>query len=121
MPLPDFCTFYQKIDQLRGLAKQLPPTVPMATKDDRIVKVFTNIPVSKNPTEHWETFNQRMDALFGNELCDSNGRLLNIKRGAFGIDLVLEYFNDAASKGSLNWDLAAIKVDRLITELQILR
>jgi hypothetical protein len=121
MPLPDFRSFYQKIDQLRGLAKQLPPTVPIATKDDRIVEVFTNIPVSENPAEHWETFNRRMDALFGNELCDSNGRLLNVKRGAFGIDLVLAYFNDAASKGALNWDLAAIKVDRLITELQILR
>jgi len=121
MPLPDYRVFSQKIDHLKVLAKQLPSTIPIATKDDRIVEVFTKIPVSDNPAEHWEIFNRRMDVLFGNELRDSNGRLRHVKRGTLGIDLVLEYFDDAASKGTLNWDLAAIKIDRLITEFQILR
>jgi hypothetical protein len=120
MPLPDYGMFYQKVDQLKALVKRLPSTVPVATKDDRIVEVFTNIPVSDNPAEDWETFNRRMDALFGNELRDSNGRLLNVKRGTFGIDLILKYFDDVVTKGTLNWDLTAIKVDRLIAKLQIL-
>ncbi|KDR65533.1 hypothetical protein GALMADRAFT_148605 [Galerina marginata CBS 339.88] len=59
-----------------------------------------------------------MDALFGHELRNEHGRLLHVKRGTYGIDLVLQYFDDAASKGSLNWDLAAIKADRLINEFQ---
>ena len=121
MPLPDYRAFSQKIDRLKGLAKSLPSTVPVATKDGRIVEVFTNIPVTEDPAEHWQTFNRRMDALFGHELRDSNGRLLNVKRGPFGIDLVLKYLDDAASEGTLNWDLAAIKIDRLITEFEILR
>ena len=121
MPLPNYGNFSQKLNLLKGLARQLPSTVPLATKDDCIVEVFTSIPVSENPTDHWEIFNRRMNALFGNELRNSDGRLLNIKRGAFGIDLVLKYFDDATSKGTLDWDLAAIKVDRLITEFQILR
>jgi hypothetical protein len=121
MPLPDYRNFCQKLDKLKGLAKQLPASVPIATKDGRIMEVFSSIPISENPTEHWETFNRRMDALFGDELRNSDGRLLHVERGAFGIDLILEYFDDAVSKGTLNWDLAAIKVDRLVTEFQILR
>jgi hypothetical protein len=82
---------------------------------------FSDIPVTNKPTEHWETFNRRMDALFGNDICDrSTGRLLHVKRGTFGINLVLRYFDEATSKGTLDWDLATIKVNRLVTEFKML-
>lgn len=121
MPLPDYRIFAEKLEKLKALAQNLPKTVPVATKDDRIFQVFANIPVTDQPAEHWETFNRRMDALFGHDLRNSDGRLLHVKRGPFGINLVLQYCDDAASKGTLNWDLAAIKIDRLITEFKELR
>lgn len=121
MPLPDFRVFAEKLTILKSLTKLLPNTVPVATKNDKIFQVFTSIPLNNNPEEEWPIFNRRMDAIFGHELRDSSGRLLHVRRGKLGMDLVLEYFDDAVSKGSLNWDLASIKLDRLVEEFKILR
>lgn len=120
MPLPDFRVFSEKLTLLKSLTKLLPNTIPVATKDDKIFQVFTNIPLTDNPEEQWPIFNRRMDAIFGHELRDSSGRLLHVKRGKLGIELVLKYFEDAESKGYLNWDLASIKLDRLVEEFKIL-
>jgi hypothetical protein len=35
-----------------------------------------------------------MDALFGEDLCE-NGCLLNVKRGPFGMDMVIQYAANA--------------------------
>ena len=120
MPLPDFKAFFEKIGELKALVKILPRTVPFGTKHDRIYQVFDNIPVPNDVEQHWETFNCRMDNLFGEELRDAAGRLLNVKRGLFGMDMVIKYFDEACQAGNLMWDLASIKVDRLVVELKFL-
>jgi hypothetical protein len=120
MPLPDFKAFSEKTGELKALVKILPRTVPLGTKRDRIYQVFDNIPVPNDVGQHWETFNRRMDNLFGEELRDAAGRLLNVKRGPFGMDMVTKYFDEACQAGNLMWDLVLIKVDRLVVELKFL-
>jgi hypothetical protein len=45
MPLPSFKVFSDKVDELKSLAKALPKSVPLATKDNQIYQVIQNIPV----------------------------------------------------------------------------
>ena len=120
MPLPDFKAFSEKISELKALVKILPRTVPLGTKRDRVNQVFSNIPVPNDAGQHWETFNRRMDNLFGAELRDADGRLLNVKQGPFGMDMIIKYLDEACQAGNLMWDLALIKLDRLVVELKFL-
>ena len=116
--LPDFRLFAQKVEELGALADRLPQSVPLGTEDDKIMQVFDSIPIPSNPSEQWEAFNKRMDALFGHELRDEDGHLIHVRRGPLGIDLVVKYFNSAMNAGNLNWDLALIKVDRIVEDLK---
>ncbi len=119
MPLPDFTVFNEKLKILKQLTKALPTTVFLANPSDRIPEVFKSIPEENDVSTHWETFNRRMDALFGHELRDpESGRLIHVRRGALGVDAVLGYLQRVTDAGNLNWDLAAIKVDRLIVEFK---
>ena len=79
-----------QIGHLKALVSALPSSVPPATEDGRIATVFTKIPESKDPDDQWPVFNRRMDALFGEDL-RVNGRLLNVTRGPFGMDMVIQY------------------------------
>ncbi|KAF4609484.1 hypothetical protein D9613_012328 [Agrocybe pediades] len=116
-----FSIFKAKVDELKSIAPKVPTSLPVATKKDKIYEVFEKIPTSTDVTVHWEIFNRRMDALFSAELRDpQSGRLLHLKRGKFGLDYILEYFVDSVENGTLNWDLASIKVDRLIQECKAL-
>ncbi|KAF4612503.1 hypothetical protein D9613_012755 [Agrocybe pediades] len=116
-----FSIFKAKVDELKSITPMVPTSLPAATKKDKIYEVFEKIPTSTDVTVQWEIFNRRMDALFSAELRDpQSGRLLHLKRGKFGLDYVLEYFVDSVENGNLNWDLAAIKVDRLIQECKAL-
>lgn len=121
MPLPDFKVFSEKFAQLESLITALPKAIPLAMKDDKIYQVFDRIPVSADPSKGWEIFNGRMDAIFGHELRDEKGRLLHVKRGPLGMDMILKYVKDSMDAGNLLWDLAAIKIDRLVEELKILK
>ncbi|KAF4611808.1 hypothetical protein D9613_004630 [Agrocybe pediades] len=118
MPLPDFKVFTAKLDKLKELIKKLPSTVLRASEEDRISQVFKSIPVEKDIAKHWEIFNRRMDSLFGSELRNEKGRLLNFKKGPLGLDLVIAYIDECVGSGTLQWDLAAIKVDRLVNECE---
>ena len=118
--LPDFRLFSQKVEELGVLAAHLPESVPLGSKDDKILQVFDNIPVPSDASKHWEAFNKRMDALFGHDQRGEDGRLLYVRRGELGMDLVVKYFNSAINAGNLPWDLALIKVDRLVEELKVL-
>ncbi|KAI9431128.1 hypothetical protein F5148DRAFT_1311946 [Russula earlei] len=64
-------------------------------------------------------FNHRMDALFGEDLHE-NGHLLNVKRGPFGMDMVIQYAANAVQAGNLLWEPTKIKLDRLLTEVRYL-
>jgi hypothetical protein len=120
-PTNDFQLFSERLNVLDTLAKSLPESVPLAKKSDAIYKLFEKIPVPKDPASHFEVFNRRMDILFGNDVRHKKtGRLINMKRGAFGIDLVLTYIKEATEAGFLIWDVAVIKINRLIEEIEII-
>src|ERR1700678_1372713 len=118
--LPNFKVFSEKFAALQSLTKLLPKTIPLATKDDQIYQVFNRIPVPADPAGHWEVFNKHMDALFAHELRNETGRLVHVRRGPRGMDLVLKYIKESMDAGNLLWDVAAIKIDRLLEDLKIL-
>ena len=68
-----------------------------------------------------ETFNRRFDAMFGEDCHNSTGHLQHIHRGRLGMGLVCSYL------GKLDWaadfplDLVKIKLQRLVTELNVLQ
>ncbi|KAI9431833.1 hypothetical protein F5148DRAFT_1295922 [Russula earlei] len=82
-------TVEDQLKHLKVLVSCLPSSVPSATEDGHIATVFNNIPESEDPDDQWPVFNHRMDALFGEDLC-KNGHLLNVKRGQFGMDMVIQ-------------------------------
>lgn len=106
---------------LRSLVKSLPESVPLASAESKICQIFQKVSVP-HPTadgeEHWAVFNRRMDLLFGNDVHDKDGKLLNITRGQFGMDLVVHYAQEAVDTGHLLWEAALPKFARLVTALQ---
>ncbi|KAJ2920184.1 hypothetical protein MD484_g20, partial [Candolleomyces efflorescens] len=121
MPPNVFSVFSKNVTTLHQLTKRLPTSVPLAPKDSRITTVFTNIPVPKDPLEHWEVFNRRMDALFSEDSRDkATGRLPNVQRGKHGLDLVLSYLDACITANSLQWEAAMPRIMRLIDELKAL-
>jgi hypothetical protein len=109
-----------QVGHLKALVSALPSSVPSATEDGHIATVFTNIPESEDPDDQWPVFNCRMDVLFGEDL-RKNGHILNVKRGPFGMDMVIQYAANAVRAGNLFWEPAKIKLDRLLAEVQYLR
>ena len=110
--------FSEKLGALKDLVTKLPRTVFVATKNDRIFQVFTAIPVPADSDKHWEVFNRRMDSLFGEDVRDEQGRLTNVKRGEYGMDMVVKYVEEAIEAGFLFWDIGLIKIEHLIAEIQ---
>jgi hypothetical protein len=109
-----------QVGRLKARVSLLRSSVPSATEDGRIATVFANIPESEDPDDQWPVFNCRMDALFDEDLRE-NGRLLNVKKGPFGMDMVVQYAANAVRAGNLLWELAKIKLDRLLAEVRYLR
>jgi hypothetical protein len=67
----------------------------------------------------WQTFNKRFDALFAEDCRDGQGRLHHIRRGEFGMDMVVQYLS-TLDITLLPLDLVAKKLDRLEAELEII-
>ncbi|KAK0477115.1 hypothetical protein IW261DRAFT_1566594 [Armillaria novae-zelandiae] len=68
----------------------------------------------------WETFDQFINSLFGEDTC-KNGRLSNAHfRGPQGMQLVADYMSKAASASWLIWDAALPKYKCIHDELQFL-
>jgi hypothetical protein len=109
-----------QIGRLKSLVSALPSSVPCATEDGRITTVFTNVPESQDPDNQWPVFDRRMDTLFGEDL-HVNGCLLNVTRGPFGMDMVIQYAAKAVQAGNLLWEPVKIKLDRLLAEVRYLR
>ncbi|KAF8240066.1 hypothetical protein L208DRAFT_1374400 [Tricholoma matsutake] len=108
-----------QIGCLKALVSALPSSVPSATEDGHIATVFTNVPESQDPDDQWPVFNRRMDVLFGEDL-RINGHLLNVTRGPFRMDMVIQYAANAVRAGNLLWEPAKIKLDRLLAEVRYL-
>ncbi|KAJ3559032.1 hypothetical protein NP233_g11365 [Leucocoprinus birnbaumii] len=114
--------FSQNLSTLQALILQLPLTVASAKKNNCNTEVFTSIPTPVGPDADLETLymvlNHRLDALFGEDVHDENGRLPNVKQGKHGMDQLLGYIKAAADRGYLQWEAANIKIERLITEVK---
>ncbi|KAJ6567869.1 hypothetical protein B0H10DRAFT_2238355 [Mycena sp. CBHHK59/15] len=107
------------VNQIIVLSRSFPSTIPIATKDDKIYHVITNVQ-GEDPTVQL-IFNRRMDILFAESpACrNSDGRLIHVRRGKLGMDLLIKYLR------KIEWaeippDLASIKLTRLVTELAAL-
>jgi hypothetical protein len=112
------------ISTIKGLVKDisllcttLSDAIPKATKTDKIWSVMN----TEESDVSFETFNQRFDALFGDDCRDSNGRLHHVLQGKFGMGVVVFYL------AKINWtidfplDLVELKLQCLIRELKQLQ
>ncbi|KAL1680095.1 hypothetical protein EV122DRAFT_208557 [Schizophyllum commune] len=94
---------------IKALAKRLPQSVPIASKDGKIYRVMQET----HGESAWATFNKRFDSLYGMDCWDTDGNLRNIERGKYGIDGVCKYLDIAVQQKSMPYDLMALKLQRL--------
>ncbi len=109
------------VDEIMKIVPQLPDTVPIGVEDGKLYQTLTKV----HGENQWHTFNRRFDILFGEDCRDPNGRLLNMSRGKYGLDLVCEYLHwllawAASTAAALPWDAMHIKLERLLEELRSL-
>ena len=116
-PLAAYKDFFMKFTNLTALAKYIPETVPLATKDDKIYHIFEKFPLPEQMSEDWEIFSQCMDILFGENVCNGNGHLSNLRHGPYRMDLVIKYLLQVMKRGFLLWEVALVKVERIIKEI----
>lgn len=92
----------------------LPKSVPTAKPDDEIFRVIETI---KGGTR-WETFNRRMDILYGENLRDPEGNPPNMKRGTRGMGQLAVYLESINTSDAWFMCAAAIpKLNRICDEL----
>jgi hypothetical protein len=107
-------TIKQLVKEITALSSSLSDAVPKGSKDDKIWSVMN----TKEGDIPHETFNCRFDALFGEDCCDSGGRLHYVRQGKLGMGLVTSYLS------KINWikdfplDLVELKLQRLVDELK---
>jgi hypothetical protein len=92
---------------IKDLSLKLLETVPVAQKDGEIYRIITQVD-GEGP---WQTFNRRLDILFGEDCRDEQGNLKNIERGKYGLGAVCKYLNTVDVNAS--WFLAAPAVAKL--------
>lgn len=115
-------TFQDAVAALEKAKKALPTSVPLAPKDGRIATVFSNLPVPQSPIEHWEIFDRRMNALYGEDTRNTTtGLLSNLQRGKYGLDLVVSYIQDMTKAGNLDWVAGLPKIERITVDLNKLK
>jgi hypothetical protein len=105
------------IKDITSLSNSLPLSIPKGTKDGKIWSVMH---ATEGETAH-ETFNKRFDALFAEDCRNSDGRLLHIRQGKFGLGLICSYLAKINWAADFPLDLVEIKLLRLITELRYLQ
>jgi len=104
------------VKNITTLSAKLPKIVPNGSEDDKIWAVMNR----KEWETAFETFNERFDALFGEDCRDSDGRLHYVRKGKLGMALIGSYLSKIEWSG-FPLDLVEIKLIRLITELKHLR
>lgn len=72
---------------------------------------------AEGDTTH-ETFNERFDAMFGEDCRNSVGRLQYIRRGKRGLGLVCSYLSSIDWADNIPLDIVEIKLQRLLAELK---
>ncbi|KAI1782567.1 hypothetical protein LXA43DRAFT_1142421 [Ganoderma leucocontextum] len=105
------------VGEIERLSNVLPKTVPIGKKTDKLYQTLTGT-ISGEST--WATFNRRMDILYGEDCRDGEGRLQNVRRGAYRIGVLCTFLTEfvvLSEDGALPYDLVKIKLDRLLKEL----
>ena len=107
------------VEAIAVLTKKLPKSVPEGKRDGKLHRVMTND--SYRGETPWETFNKRMDATFGADCRNAEGRLENVYRGRFGMDIVTKYLLIAVDQPGAQAFHAPmmLKLERLRDELEI--
>ncbi|KNE89028.1 hypothetical protein PSTG_17517, partial [Puccinia striiformis f. sp. tritici PST-78] len=86
--------------------------IPLATRDDLIFQKFSCPPFIPQDEENegmWYVVNKLMDSLFGVENCKEN-----LRRGKYGIEVVIDYLKTARKHSSWNADeLLVLKLERI--------
>jgi hypothetical protein len=108
------------VEAITLLTKNLPSSVPEGTREGKLYRVLTND--NYRGETPWETFNKRMDATFGEDCRNAEGRLENMCRGRFGMDIVTKYLHIAIDQpGAKAFHIPMmLKLERLRDELKIL-
>lgn len=124
-PSAAFKQFEKRIGMLATLIAKIPASIPVVKQTDHINEIFQKIPIpdlnhADPDITVTSVFNRRMDILFGKDVCDTNGRLINILRGKYGMDLVVAYFSSSLATRDLTLGITMVKLDRLIKELEII-
>jgi hypothetical protein len=116
-PSAAFKQFEKRISMLATLIAKIPVSIPVAKETDRINKIFQKIPIpdlnhADPDITVTSVFNRRMDILFSEDVHDTNGRLINILCGKYGMDLVVAYFSSSLATRDLTLGIAMVKLDR---------
>ena len=124
-PSAAFEQFKKCIGVLATLITKIPVSIPVSKETDCITEIFQKIPMPDSSYADPDitvtsVFNQRMDILFREDVCDTNGHLVNILCGNYGIDLVVTYFSSSLATWDLALGIAMVKLDHLIKELEII-
>jgi hypothetical protein len=116
----EFHTRATIVEAITLLTKNLPSSVPEGKRDGKLYRVLTNDDYRGETP--WETFNKRIDATFGEDCRNADGRLENVCRGRFGMDIVTKYLRIAIDQPGAKVFHAPmmLKLERLRDELEIL-
>lgn len=106
------------VEAITLLTKNLPSSVPEGKRDGKLYRVMTNDDYRGETP--WETFNKRIDATFGEDCRNAEGRLENVCRGRFGMDIVTKYLPIAIDQPGVKVFHAPmmLKLERLRNELE---
>ena len=108
------------VEAITLLIKNLPSSVPEGKREGKLYHVLTND--SYRGETPWETFNKRMDATFGEDCRNAEGRLENVCWGWFGMDIVAKYLHIAIDQPGVKvfHIPMMLKLERIRDELKIL-
>src|SRR5712692_7492592 len=115
--MPSSAAIKQLVKEITALSLSLSDAVLRASKDDKIWSVMNT---EEGETPH-EIFNRHFDALFGEDCCDSRGRLHHLRQGKHGMGLVVSYLSKINWTAGFPLDLVELKLQCLISELKVCR
>lgn len=109
------------IKSIENLSHFLPDAISEGTEDDEIHRVLTTVH-GHDPDSVMSTFNRRFDILFKEDAsCRKDGRLHLIRRGEFGMMMVVDYLRGINwSAPEMQMEIAKIKLERIVTEMEFI-
>lgn len=104
-------TIIKLITELNIRSKLLPASIPIGKKDDKLYSVVSR---AKGSVDVWEGLNKCLDAAFGSDCCDAEGRFTEIRRGKYGMTVLVGYLNEIQWKSSIPLDIVAVRLQRVL-------